>query len=266
MYPIKISDRVSILYIDRGIVERDGHTVIASQDGSKITLPIGNTSVIFLGPGVSITHAAVSLCAQEKTHLIWCGENGVRVYSAGDPRGNSERIIRQSLYVSDSTKRLKVARNLYLKMFEEEAPKNRSIEQLRGIEGAKVKKIYATLSNKYQVKWIGKQDSLVNPINAALAGANAALYGITEAVILALGYSPSIGFIHSGSSRSFVYDIADVLKFKTVVPLAFELVSISSENIEPRIRKACRDLFFNQKISEQLVDLVESVFDAISDN
>lgn len=155
-----------------------------------------------------------------------------------------------------------VARHIYLKMFGEEAPQRRSIDQLRGIEGSKVKRIYEELSNKHNVHWDGRSQNMNDPINAAISTATSALYGVTEAAILVLGYSPAIGFIHNGDPRSFVFDVADIVKFKSVVPLAFELVATSVLQIEQRTRAACRDLFYRQSMPSQLVGIILEVLHA----
>ena len=42
---------------------------------------------------------------------------------------------------------------------------------------------------------------------------------------MAAGYAPAIGFIHSGKPLSFVYDIADIIKFDDIVPKAFEVAA-----------------------------------------
>ena len=148
-------------------------------------------------------------------------------------------------------------------MFDEDAPQGRSVEQLRGIEGGKVKAIYRCLATNAGLKWEGRSHETVlsSPLNRAISGANAALYGITEAVILTLGYSPSIGFVHRGDPRSFVFDVADCLKFKTVVPLAMRVAKESSEDIEGRIRRGCRDEFFSCGIANQLVTIVNGVIE-----
>jgi CRISPR-associated protein Cas1 len=62
-------------------------------------------------------------------------------------------------------------------------------------------------------------------VNQCISAATSCLYGITEAAVLAAGYAPAIGFIHSGKPLSFVYDIADIIKFDTVVPKAFDIAA-----------------------------------------
>lgn len=258
-----VSDRVSILYLEYGILERDGHSVVLKQADRLTLIPVGASSVLMLGPGTAVTHQAIVLCAQERTLLLWAGENGVRLYAAGNPRSRSDGLILQATLHANPETRLRVARMLYLRMFDEPAPERRSLEQLRGIEGARVKKIYFELAQRFGVDWGGRDTrSLRTPIDAALAGVNAALYGLCEAVILALGYSPAIGFVHSGDPRSFVFDIADTVKFKTVVPLAFKLASAGSDNMEHRSRVACREYFYAHRLADQLVQTVEEVLSA----
>lgn len=263
LHPVHVEDRISIVYLERGILNRSGHALVVQQGNDEIVVPIGMTAVVMLGPGVTVTHAAVALCAAEGAQLLWTGEGCVRLYAAGLPRGRAEPLMRQAVLASDPSTRLAIARRMFKAMFGADPPPRRSIEQLRGIEGAKVKQIYAGLAAEHGLEADPiRTGDLRRPIAAALAGVNAALYGITEAVILALGYSPSIGFVHSGDPRSFVFDVADTLKFKTVVPLAFKLVKESSSDLERRSRIGARQIFYEERIASRLVTTIEEVLRA----
>jgi CRISPR-associated protein Cas1 len=257
MHPIPISERISIVYVDRGCLEQDGHQLVISDANRLTAIPVGKVAVLMLGPGVSVTHAAIKLCADEKCLLLWSGEHGVRLYAAGNPRSSAEAIVRQALLHANPASRLSVARKVFRIMFGEDAPLNRSVDQLRGLEGARVKKLYNQLADQYNVGWTGKVSDLSCPVNAALAGVNAALYGVTEAAILALGYSPAIGFVHAGDPRSFVFDVADTVKFQSVAPLAFALAQQGGDNIEHRSRTAARDLFARDNLTEKIVSNIE---------
>jgi CRISPR-associated protein Cas1 len=196
---------------------------------------------------------------------VWTGEHGVRCYSAGMPGGASgEHILQQAALVLDPQKRLQVARGLYRYMFKEEPPAGRSIDQLRGVEGSKVKARYAELAKLNNVQWNGRVYDIKNfdasdTVNKAISCATFALYSISEAVILALGYSPALGFIHSGDARSFVFDVADTVKLDIAIPIAFEQAAKGDQDIEPRVRKACRDYFKENHIGKRLVTVVEDV-------
>ncbi len=167
---------------------------------------------------------AVKLAAQVGTLLIWVGEAGVRLYAAGQPGGaRSDKLLYQAKLALDENLRLKVVRKMFELRFGEPAPERRSVDQLRGIEGARVRKTYELLAKQYGVEWRGrrydpKDWEKGDVVNQCISAATSCLYGVTEAAILAAGYAPAIGFIHSGKQLSFVYDMADIVKFDAVVP------------------------------------------------
>lgn len=263
LHPVLVSERISIIYLDRGTLEQDGLCLVLAQKDCLTQIPVGKTAVLMVGPGVNVTHAAIKICADEGTLLLWTGEHGVRLYAAGNPRGDCGALTRQALARSQASSHLFVARKIYFWMFGEEVHPRYSIEQLRGLEGARVKRWYEDKAKEVGIDWQGRSHTLRNPIDRALAGCNAALYGITEAVILALGFSPAIGFVHSGDARSFVYDLADTVKFRSVAPLAFKLAAeYMNELTESIIRQQTRDLFFRTKLTAQLVDVLQDLLNA----
>ncbi|WP_230582732.1 CRISPR-associated endonuclease Cas1, partial [Cronobacter malonaticus] len=139
--------------------------------------------------------------------------------------------------------------------------------QLRGIEGARVRQTYALLAKRYGVKWNGrrydpKDWEKGDVVNQCISAATSCLYGISEAAILAAGYAPAIGFIHSGKPLSFVYDIADIIKFDAVVPKAFEIAARHPEQPDREVRLACRDIFRSEKLTGKLIPLIETVLAA----
>lgn len=242
----------------------DGHAVVLRQGESMTHLPVGSTNVLFIEPGTVVTHAAVKACAESGCLLLWVGESGVRCYSAGNPGGSvAEKLLRQAAIRLDEAERLAAVRRIFRLMFQEDAPHNRSIDQLRGIEGGKVRAIYEKLSADHGIKWPGRDQktALSDPINRAISGANSALYGVTEAIVLALGYSPAIGFVHSGDARSFVFDVADTVKFNTVVPFAIKLYADGLLDGESDIRTRCRDLFRESNLLVQIVANIQEIME-----
>ena len=177
-----------------------------------------------LEPGTRVSHAAVVLAARAGTLLVWVGEAGVRLYAAGQPGGAlADRLLWQARLALDEATRLKVVRRMFELRFREAAPERRSIDQLRGIEGARVRALYELHARQNGVHWRRRAydrddwDAADVP-NRCLSAATACLHGLTEAAVLAAGYAPAIGFLHAGRPLSFVYDIADLFKFDTVVP------------------------------------------------
>lgn len=268
--PIPIKDRNSMIFISMGRIDvRDGaFCVVDEVNGERMLIPAGSIACILLEPGTRVSHAAIKLAAQVGTLLIWVGEAGVRLYASGQPGGaRSDKLLYQAKLALDDDLRLKVVRKMFELRFREPAPAKRSIDQLRGIEGARVRKTYELLAKQYGVKWKGrrydpKDWDTSDPINKCLSSATSCLYGVTEAAVLAAGYAPAIGFIHSGKPLSFVYDIADIIKFETVVPVAFKIAAKPSRQPDRDVRIACRDVFRESKLLKKLIPLIEEVLAA----
>jgi CRISPR-associated protein Cas1 len=267
--PIAIKERLSILYIEYGHLDvLDGAFVVVDKTGVRTHIPVGGVACLMLEPGTRVSHAACALAARVGTLLVWIGEAGVRLYSAGQPGGaRSDKLLYQARLALDDSLRLKVVRKMYALRFGEEPPQRRSVEQLRGIEGARVRETYKRIAAKYGVEWKARnydtQDWDKGDLpNRCLSSATACLYGVTEAAVLAAGYAPSIGFIHTGKPLSFVYDVADVYKFESVVPLAFRIAARHPANPEQKVRLACRDTFRETRLLERIIPGIEEMLAA----
>lgn len=267
--PIPIKDRNSMIFLQYGQVDViDGAFVLVDQTGVRMHIPIGSVVCIMLEPGTRVSHAAIKLAAQVGTLLIWVGEAGVRLYASGQPGGaRSDKLLYQAQLALDEDLRLKVVRKMFELRFGEPAPAKRSVDQLRGIEGARVRKTYQLLAQQYGVQWSGRKYDVKDwekgdVINQCLSAATSCLYGVTEAAVLAAGYAPAIGFIHSGKPLSFVYDIADIVKFETVVPEAFKIAAKSPRLPDREVRIACRDIFRSSNLLARLIPLIEEVLAA----
>jgi CRISPR-associated protein Cas1 len=269
-----MKERSSIVFVERGQVDvLDGSFVVVDQNGIRTHIPVGGLACIMLEPGSRVSHAAVALAARAGTLLIWVGEAGVRLYAAGQPGGaRSDRLLLQAKLALDEDARLRVVRRMYDLRFGEEAPSRRSVDQLRGIEGARVRRMYEVLAKQHGVKWRSRvyrpDDWDYSDVpNRCLSAATACLYGLAEAAILAAGYAPAIGFLHSGKPLSFVYDVADVFKFETVVPVAFKLAGQHADGgreYDPvgQVRRTCRDVFRKSNLLGRLIPSIEDMLSA----
>jgi CRISPR-associated protein Cas1 len=277
--PIPIRDRAAILFLGMGQLDvLDGAFVLVDEHGVRVHIPLGGLVCLMLEPGARVSHAAAVLAARAGTLLIWVGEAGVRLYAAGQPGGaRSDRLLYQARLALDDEARLRVVRKMYALRFGEDAPAHRSIDQLRGIEGARVREMYRLLAARHGATWDGRNYDphawdTADLVNRCLSAATAALYGVTEAAVLAAGYAPAIGFLHSGKPQSFVYDIADILKFETVVPEAFRVTAAVQQNraldgkpvFDPvgEVRRRCRDAFRRSNVLARLIPLIEEVLAA----
>ena len=274
--PIPIKDRASILFIEKGQLDvLDGAFVVVDKNGVRTHIPVGGLGCLMLEPGARISHAAVVLAARVGCLLVWVGEAGVRIYASGQPGGaRADRLLHQAKLALDPEARLKVVRKMYEMRFGEAAPLRRSIDQLRGIEGARVKKIYELTALQFNVKWRGRRYDPNNfhssdlP-NRCISQATSCIYGIAEAAILAAGYAPAVGFLHTGKPQSFVYDIADIYKFETVIPIAFRVAGKAQKgegraahDPEGEVRRGCRDSFRSSGLLKRLIPSIEEILAA----
>lgn len=272
--PIPLKDRASLVFVERAQLDvLDGAFVAVNADGTRTAIPVGGLAGLMLEPGARISHAAVALAARVGTLITWVGEGGVRLYSAGQPGGaRADRLLWQAAIALDDAARLRVVRKMYAMRFGEDAPQRRSIDQLRGIEGVRVRESYALLARQYGVDWKRRSYDVADweagdiP-NRCLSAATACLHGLTEAAVLAAGYAPAIGFLHRGKPLSFVYDIADLWKLSTVVPEAFRIAGQAARgrlemSPDRAVRLACRDAFRRTGLLQKIIPGIEDVLSA----
>lgn len=269
--PIAIKDRSAIVFLEYGQVDViDSAFVLVDERGVRVQIPVGGLACLMLQPGTRITHAAVTLAARVGCLLVWVGEGGVRVYAAGQPGGaRADRLLHQAAAALDESARLKVVRAMYRMRFGEEPPARRSVDQLRGIEGVRVRTLYGRLARMHGVQWENRRYDpaawdIADVPNRCLSAATSCLYGLCEAAILAAGYAPAIGFLHRGKPLSFVYDMADIFKFETVVPAAFAVAGrtqrsphpVPAGQMERDVRIACRDMFRRTNLLERIIPTI----------
>jgi len=260
--------RVPYLFLQYGLLEVvDGALALSDAGGTRVQIPVGALTALFLEPGVTVTHAAVCLAGSSGTQIFWVGEAANRTYCAGrSVSGDVQRLLHQTRSFHDEPTRLRVVHNMFRLRFQEEVPSRRSVEQLRGMEGARVRAVYKNLATIHRVPWQGRKYDPndwdeADAANRALSAGNACLHGFCEAVILACGYHPSIGFVHTGGLRSFVYDIADLYKMELSAPLAFELAGKNRPNVETEMRHRLRDIFREKKLVDKVVFDIDSVLE-----
>ena len=267
----RFRDRWSYLYLEMGRLDVDADS-LAFHQGEKVTpVPIDQLAVVMLGPGSTVTHAAVKSLSRNNCLLAWTGQDGVRLYAASTGGTYSaRRTIRQAQMVSNDESRLRVAWRMYRFRFNEQIPEELTLQQIRGMEGLRVRKAYAEAAEQYGIEWKGrnyKQDDWndADPINRALSSANACLYGVCHAAILSAGYSPALGFIHTGKMLSFVYDVADLYKTDLTIPIAFHMTAERPEDLERMVRMECREAFYEYKLMERILPDIAEVLDAGDD-
>jgi CRISPR-associated protein Cas1 len=255
----KLRDSLTYLYVEHAILERDHSALLVMQETGRTLVPIAGICVLLLGPGTNITHAAIGLLVESGCTVIWVGEDAQLFYAQG--MGETRRafhLLRQAQLVSDTKLHEQVVMRMYEYRFGSSLSEGLTLEQVRGMEGARMRGAYALASRKSGVPWSGRRYDRSNwdradSVNRALSAANAVLNGICHAAIVSGGYSPGLGFIHTGRQLSFVYDIADLYKVRITIPIAFETVANGSENVESRARQACREYFREDRLLEKIL-------------
>lgn len=257
----RIKDRLTFIYVEHAKVNRQDSAITVTDMQGTVNIPAAIVSVLMLGPGVEVTHRAMELIGTCGMGVVWTGEAGVRQYAYGRPLNHSSRLLEaQAKLVSNSKTRIAVARKMYQMRFKNEDVSKLSMQELRGKEGARLRKIYREQSSKTSVEWTHREYNpddfeAGTPINKALTAAHQALYGLTYSVISALGASAGLGFVHTGHDLSFVYDFADLYKAEYSIPIAFEMVAKlgDDKDIASKTRLAMRDIFKNSKILAKMV-------------
>ena len=255
----RAEDRLSFLYVEHCVVNRDSNAVTITDKRGTVHVPAATLSVLMFGPGSTVTHAAISLLAESRATCIWVGEQGVRYYCHGASLSRSTRLLEaQAKLVSSERSRLKVARRMYEMRFPNEDTSRLTMQQLLGKEGTRVRRAYERESARTGVPWHGRSYKVEDfessdTVNKALSAANTSLYGVVHAIIVALGCSPGLGFVHARNERSFVYDIADLYKVEITVPLAFDLAAEEPPDIGVAARRAVRDRMRDGRFMQRCV-------------
>ncbi len=263
----KFRDALSFLYLEHGRIDQYEQAIAVHDEEGMTPIPIAATSVLLLGPGTRVTHAAMVAIADNNALAVWVGEEGVRCYACGLGGTRSAAALqRQAALASDEAARLAVVKRMYTLRFAEPVEDGLTVEQLRGMEGVRVRNTYARMSEQTGVAWTGRNYDRSNwsdadPVNRALSAANSCLYGICHAGILSLGYSAALGFIHTGKQLSFVYDIADLYKTEMTIPLAFSMAGENPPALERATRLRCRDLFKERHLLPRIVDDLRALLD-----
>lgn len=261
----RIEDRISSIYVERTHIDRDDNAVVLVNKARTVRVPAAFVAVMLIGPGTRITHGAVSLLADSGTAVCWVGQHGVRMYATGlGPSRGSHLLLRQAWLVTRPKERIDVARRMYGMRFPDEDTNGLSMQQLRGREGARVRRLYRHHAERTGVAWQrrdykpGDAFAAGDDINRVLSAANSALYGICHAVITGIGASPALGFVHTGSAISFVLDIADLYKADYTIPLAFDLTAEGLVS-ERDARTALREKIAEGKLLPRIISDIKAL-------
>lgn len=263
----QVSDRMSFIYLEHCVINREDSAVKVTDMDGDVFIPAAAITTLLLGPGCRITHRAMELIGDSGIGVVWVGEHGVRYYAHGRALNSHTRLlVKQAELVSNTRKHLAVVRKMYQMRFPNEDVSGLTLQQLRGREGSRVRATYREYSKKWNIPWTGREYDPEDftsgtPVNQALSAGNVCLYGLAHSVICALGCSAGLGFVHVGHECSFAYDIADLYKAETTIPIAFEMAAkVQNEfadkipqDFSGMIRRRLRDEIVKRRLLERMV-------------
>ncbi|ABQ20455.1 TPA: type I-E CRISPR-associated endonuclease Cas1 [Vibrio cholerae] len=258
----QVKDKYPFIYLERGRLEIDDSSVKwIDADANIVPIPVATINTLLLGPGTSVTHDAIKTATAANCSISWVGEDSLLFYAAGFlPTADTRNLKKQMLLAASEESALKVARMMFAKRFPDADLEDKTLKSMMGMEGNRVKALYQQKAEQYGVGWRGRQFtpgkfSLSDLTNQIMTASNAALYGILCSAIHSMGYSPHIGFIHSGSPLPFVYDMADLYKEHLCIDLAFSLTRDMAGHYD---KHKVSDAFRKRVISMDLLQQVSS--------
>ena len=270
-------DRAGLLYLARGtLTARDGtlaflqgySTSADALSPGDHAIPLQGVSMILLGPGSTVSHDALRLLARARTALAAVGENGVRLYTAPPLIPDRSGLAREQAYAwADPKRRLDIARRMFAWRLGKVLP-HRSIEVLRGIEGARMKETYRLLAERFGVEWRRRRYDRSRPSaadlpNQALNHASSAVEGAAAIAVAATATIPQLGFVHEDPGQSFVLDIADLYRDSVTIPCAFRAAKRIADvdlDVERITRRLTGEALAREGVIPKMIDRIKSLF------
>lgn len=269
-YLPKVKDKYPFIYLERGRLEIDDSSIKwIDSDSNVVPLPVATLNTLLLGPGTTVTHEAVKTATAANCSICWVGEDSLLFYAAGFlPTADTRNLRHQIDQSANPKKSVEIARKMYVRRFPDADLKGKNLKEMMGMEGHRVRTLYQQKAEEYQVGWKGRKFTpgkfeLADLTNKILTSTNAALYGILCSAVHSMGYSPHIGFIHSGSPLPFIYDLADLYKETLCVDLAFSLTrDLAGRYDKHKISAAFRERVIDMDLLNILSDDIPDILGA----
>lgn len=265
----QVKDKYPFVYLERGRLEVDDSSIKwIDCDNHVVPLPVATLNTLLLGPGTTVTHEAIKTAVAANCAIAWVGEDSLLFYAAGFAATADTRNLKHQVELSaDPAKALDVARRLYAKRFPDAELAGKNLKEMMGMEGRRVRTLYQSKAEEYRVGWKGRQFTpgkfeMSDLTNQILTASNSALYGIICSAVHSMGYSPHIGFIHSGSPLPFVYDLADLYKDELCIDLAFALtLDMAGHYDKNKVSSAFRGRVIQMNLLANLAEAIPDILD-----
>lgn len=246
----------------------------STLDAGEYGIPFQTLSMILLGPGSTVSHDALRLMGRHGTALVAAGEDGVRCYTVPPLAPDTSDIARRQMRAWGDSKgsRIRIARKMYALRLGEVLP-DENLDALRGIEGARMKRTYQLLAQRYGVPWHRRRYDRANPLaadipNQAINHASVAATSAAVIAVTAVGAIPQLGFIHEHSGDAFALDVADLFRDTILLPAAFKsakaVIDNPSLNIERHTRRSTGEMLRTENVIPKMIDRIKVLFDDVA--
>lgn len=272
---IPYKDRHGLVWLSRGnLWVQDGTLRFTGAAGGEpgpgeYEIPVQMVTCIVLGPGASVTHDALRICARMGAGLVIAGEDGVRHYGSMPLGPDRSALARSQVlhWVDVHGARLRVTRQMYAWRMGEVFPAA-DLNALRGMEGARAKEMYRLLAERHGVRWEGRRydrsdPTATNDVNLAINHASVAVVGAAQVAVAAVGAIPQLGFIHEDSGMSFSLDVADLFRERVTLTAAFSAVAERERrggDLERLVRQRTAQILRKEKIVTEMIDKIKQLF------
>ena len=281
---IPYADRHGLLWLSRGaLTVKDGRLRFERQGGpdadssleeGEYGIPFQSLSMILLGPGSTVSHDALRLMARHGMALVAVGEDGVRCYTAPPLMPDSSDIARRQMraWGDPMGGRITIAKKMYALRLGEVLPQQ-DIAALRGVEGARMRRSYTLIAQRYGIEWKRRRYDRSDPLwadtpNQAINHASVAVTSAAVVAVTATGVIPQLGFIHEHSGEAFALDIADLFRDTVLLPAAFqsarEVMDNPRLNIERHTRRTTGEMLRKERVIPKMIDRIKTLFQDVA--
>ncbi len=294
------SKRANIFFLEHcRVVQKDGRITYITERKNACdywNIPIANTTFMLLGPGTSISQAAMRLLSSAGVMVGFTGGGGTPLFSATEVEWlNPQSEYRPTEYLQqwvsfwfDEAKRLEAARRiqrhrlaylakvwsknklfqdhgLYIEdihsatdKFEKSIERADDVNDLLCSEGRFAKDLYKYVAQKMDYPEFQREQRAGDTFNNFLDNGNYLAYGLGACALWTLGLPFGLAVLHGKTRRGgLVFDAADLIKDTLIIPNAFIAASQGKTNSE--FRQDCIKQFQKYKSLDYIFETLKTI-------
>lgn len=296
------SKRANLYYLEHcRVMQKDGRVLYlqeAKNENQYWNIPIANTTVLLLGSGTSITHAAVRMLARAGVLVGFCGGGGTPLYMGNEIEWMTPQSeYRPTQYLQGwcsfwfddeqrlaAAKALQQARITYLNQVwqkdkdlkaegfdvnDAEIQKalqlcSQRIEQadkpaeLLLNEAQLTKMLYKYAANHTKQSGFTRQHQETDKANAFLNHGNYLAYGLAACTLWVLGIPHGFAVMHGKTRRGAL--VFDVADLiKDAIVLPWAFICAKEKATEQEFRQQCLQAFTNHKALDFMFDQIKEI-------